>query len=295
VPSVFVKLFTRRVLTDPADGRTLIRLIGEHAPSWLPHRFGWSVPLRNVFDPDRFEEFWTGLEYNLDWRNAKRTAAGHVTTRVGPRDTLSSVELNGERSRALDPAALASLVREAGPALDLAYGLLHMFHPDDLFTGGHGGHLFGENQGTPFLAVTERGLKECLPDVAWANVFGPPYVELFGGAGRVRSAPAAVVTELGPDRFYLQLTGDLTDVADDRAALVAARDAVKEHLGADCFAGYPGPLRAPRLPMAAQEGLWSPPAGFDVPDDLREMLDQAVREGKTPPPPAGVIEKGRPG
>jgi len=293
VPSAFVKLFTRSLLTDPEQGRTLIRLIGEHEPSWLPHRYGWSTPLRNVYDPDRFAEFWTGLEYNLDWRNAKRTATGHVTTRVGPRDTLSSVTLEGERNRALDLPALARLVQDCGPPLDLAYGVLHLFHPDDLYTAGHGGHLFGENGGTPFLGVTERGLKDCLPDVAWGNVFGPPYVALFGGAERVRTAPAALVAELGPDRFYLQLTGDITDVTGDRPALTAARDAVKEHLGADCFAGGPGPLRAPRLPAAAQEGLWSPPEGFEVPDDLRELLDQAAAEGKTPPPPAGVIEQDR--
>ena len=72
---------------------------------------------------------------------------------------------------------------------------------------------------------------------------------------------------------------------------MAARDAVREHLGADCFRRYPGPLRAPQLPMAAQEGLWSPPGGFEVPDDLRQMQDQAIRDGKTLPPPAGYIDK----
>jgi len=295
VPSVFGKLFTRRPLTDPEDGRALIRLIGEHVPSWLPHRYGWSIPLRNVYDPERFEEFWKGLEYNLDWRNAQRTSTGHVTTRVGPRDTLSSVELSGEQDPALRlaglAAGLAGLLRDCGQPLDLTYAVLHLFHPDELFTGNHGGHMFGDIRGTPVLGVAELGLKECLPDLAWGNVFGPPYVELFGGAGRLRGAPAALVAELGPDRFYLQLTGDITDVRDDRAAFTAARDSVKEHLGADCFAGYRGPLRAPRLPMAAQEGLWSPPAGFEVPDDLRQMLDQAVRDGKTLPPPAGVIEQ----
>jgi hypothetical protein len=293
VHSVFVKMFTRDLLTDPGQGRMLIRLIDQYVPSWAPHRYGWSVPLRNVYDPDRFEEFWKGLEYNLDWRNAKRTATGHVTTRVGPRDSLSSITLSGEQNRALDLGAVNNLVQECGQPLDLAYGVLHLFHPDELYTSGHGGRLFGENQGTPFLAVAERGLKECLPDLAWGNVFGPAYVELFGGADRVSSAPAALVRELGPDRFYLQLTANILDVQQDRDALTAAREAVTAHLGADCFAGYPGPLRAPRWPMAAEEGLWSPPEGFDVPDDLREMLDQAVRSGKTLPPPSGVIEKGR--
>ncbi len=290
--TVFVKLFTRSLLTDPEEGRTLVRLIEQHVPAWLPQRYGWSVPLRNTYDPDRLEDFWTGLEYGLDWRNAKRTATGHVTTRVGPLDTLSSIRLSGERTGVLDLSALADLMRESAPALDVVYGVLHLFHPDDLYTAGHGGHLFGENQG-PFLAVAERGLKECLPDLAWGNVFGAPYVDLFGGADRVRSSPVALVTELGPELFYLQLTDDTTDVQQNRAAFTAVREAAKEHLGADCFAGYAGPLRAPRLPMAAEEGLWSPPAGFDVPDDLRAMLDQAVREGKTLPPPSGVIEKGR--
>jgi hypothetical protein len=295
VHTVFVKLFTRNVLTDPEQGRTLIRLIEQYAPCWMPHRYGWSVPLRNTYDRDRFEDFWTGLEYNLDWRNAKRTATGHVTTRVGPRDTLSSIGLTGEQTHALDLATLADLVQGSARPLDLVYGVLHLFHPDDLYTGGHGGRLFRENRGTPppFLAVQESGLRECLPDLAWGNVFGAPYVELFGGAERVRSTPAARVTQVGPERYYLQLTDDITDVQQNRAAFTAAREAAKEHLGADCFAGYPGPLRAPRLPMAAEEGLWSPPAGFDVPDELREMLDQAVREGKTLPPPSGVIEKGR--
>lgn len=293
VPSVFVKLFTRDVLTGPARGRVLIGLIDQYVPSWAPHRYGWSVPLRNVYDPDRFEEFWQGLELQLDWRNQQRTATGEARTRVGPYSTLASVELKGEQNRTLDLDALAGFMQESGQPLDLVYAVLHLFHPDDLFTAGRGGHLFGEVSGTPLLAVSERGLKECLTDLAWGNVFGPPYVELFGGADRVRSAPAALVRELGPDRFYLQLTGDILDVRQDRVALTAAREAVKAHLGADCFAGYPGPLRAPRLPFAAEEGLWSPPAGLDVPDDLRAMLDQAVRSGKTLPPPLVVIEKGR--
>jgi hypothetical protein len=293
VPSVFVKLFTRDVLTDPEQGRALIGLIDQYVPSWAPHRYGWSLPLRNVYDPDRFEEFWRGLELQLDWRNQQRTATGEAHTRVGPYSTLASVELEAEQNRTLDLDALAGFIQECGQPLDLVYGVLHLFHPDDRFTDGHGGHLFAEVSGTPLLRVSERGLKECLTDLAWGNVFGPPYVELFGGADRVRSAPAALVRELGPDRFYLQLTGNILDIEQDRDALTAAREAVKAHLGADCFAGYPGPLRAPRLPFAAEEGLWSPPAGFEIPDNLRAMLDQAVLSGKTLPPPLVVIDKRR--
>jgi hypothetical protein len=292
-PSVFVKLFTRGPLTAADEGRTLIRLIGEHLPYWLPYRYGWSTPLRNVFDPDRFEDFWQQLYFHLDWRNEKRTATGEAYTRVGPYSTLSEIELNGDQVQALDLAVLPGLVQACAQPLDLAYAVLHLFHPSDLNTGGGG--LFGDVQGTPVLAVTDIGLKECLPDLAWGNVFGPAYVQLFGGADQVRTAPAALVRELGPDRFYVQLTDDIRDVQGNREALTAARDAVKRHLGADCFCGYRGRLRAPQLPTAAEDGLWSPPAGMDVPDDLRQMLETAVRNGKTPPPPLfEVVRNGEP-
>lgn len=290
-PSVFVKLFTRSPLTSVDEGRTLIRLVSEHVPYWMPYRYGWSTPLRNVFDPDRFGDFWQQLQLQLDWRNEMRTATGEASTRIDPYSTLSAIELQGQQNKALDLAALAGLVQACAEPLDLAYGVLHLFHPDDL--AGNGGHLFGAVQGTPVLAVAERELRRCLPDVAWGNVFGPPYVELFGGADRVRAVPAAVVRELGPNRFYLQLTDDIRDVQVNREALTAARDAVKRHLGADCFSGYRGRLRAPKLPTAAEDGLWSPPAGMNVPDELQQMVDRAVRDGKTPPPPLfEAVQKG---
>lgn len=286
-PDVFVKLFTRRTLTDPADGRTFIDLLSQHVPSWMPCRYGWSTPLRHVYDPGRFDHFWSQLQYHLDWRNEKRTATGEAYTRVGPYATLSTIELKGQQKKQLDPAEVAALAQDCAAPLDLAYGLVHLFDPAE--QRDHGGRMFRDIQGEPFLLAEHNRLEDGLPDLAWGNVFGPPYVDLFGGAQRVRSAPAAVVRELGPEVFWLQLTGTLADVRDDRGALTTARAAVRQHLGADCFLGYAGPVRAPRLPRAAEEGLWSPPTGFEPPEDVRAMLQAAASSGKTLPPPSGTI------
>jgi hypothetical protein len=288
-PSVFVKLFTRNPLTDVAQGRTLVRLIGEHVPYWMPYRYGETEPPRNVFDPDMLEDFWQ-IQLSILWRNKERTAGGGAQTRVGPRSTFSWIDLEGEQNPALDLSALSALMQDCAEPLDLAYGMVHLFHPDELIPDG--GNLFNLVQGMRLLAVSERGLKACLPDLAWGNVFGPPYVELFGGADRVRTAPVALVRELGPERFYVQLTENIQDVQDKRQALTTARDAAKRHLGADCFRGYRGHLRTPSLPMGAEEGLWSPPRGMAVPDDLQQMLDKAVRDGKTlPPPPYEIVRE----
>lgn len=278
-PAVFAKLFTQRLLTEQADGRTFIRLLGEHVPSWLPHRYGWSSPLRHVYDPTSFGHFWTQLEYHLDWRNEKRTATGEAYTRVSPYSTLAYIELKGELKRDLDPSQLAALAQDCAEPLELTYGIIHLHDPAE--ETRHGGGLFGTIQDRPVLIASEEILHEGLPDLAWGTIFGPPYVALFGGAERLRTAPAALVRELGPDRFYLQLTGELTDVRTNRSALLAARQAAKAHLGADCFRGYPGQVRAPRLPGAAEAGLWSPPPGFEPPEELRQILERAAQSSQS--------------
>jgi hypothetical protein len=99
----------------------------------------------------------------------------------------------------------------------------------------------------------------------------------FFGVERLRSAPAAVVRELRPGYFYVQLTDDLADVREDRPLFTAAREAVKQHLGRDCFYTEDAavPLRAPVFPTAAEDGLWKPVKGTRMTDELRALLAKA--------------------
>lgn len=67
-----------------------------------------------------------------------------------------------------------------------------------------------------------------------AHVFGEPYASHFGREV-VRSAPAAVVEELGPNQFSLQLTDDLADVSERYDEFETRRESVKRHLGKTAF------------------------------------------------------------
>lgn len=275
---VQAELFTTSQLTDPAGGRALLRALEEHVPSWMPRRYGWSEPFRHVYDPDRAEHFWEQHAGGVMFRNARKTARGEVKVRTGPLDILSKIELSGKATRAELDGGIGPFIAGCGKTLDLAYAMVHIFtdkQADDYYSAWFqlpppGDRVKTARQGTfPYF----------LRDLYWGNVFGPPYVELFG-ADRLRTAPAAVATELREGYFYVQVTGSILDLCDPETIprYRAARDAVKEHLGPDCFY-RPGAAaesyRAPVWRTSAEEGLWKPREGARVSDEVKALLAKA--------------------
>lgn len=277
---MYAELFTAKQPGDPADGRALLDALRSHVPSWMPHRYGQTEPLRHVFDPERIEHFW-GQGDGLMFRNARRTANGRVKGRVGPWDILSRVQISGLAGKAeLDSGGVGAFLADCGKSIDIAYAM---------------GHVFSAEQADDYyrawfeLPPKEEGVKNArqgpfpyfLRDLYWANVFGPPYVELFG-ADRLRTAPAAVTVELRPGYFYLQLTDGLSDLytPDALPGYRAARDTVKEHLGPDCFyqPEATAPYRAPAWPIAAEEGLWKPRDDLNYPDEVRELIEKLDKQ-----------------
>lgn len=272
---VHAELFTPSQLTDPAEGRALLEALGRHVPSWMPHRYGWSEPLRHVYDPSRAEHFWErpgGLD--VMFRNVGKTASGEVSRRDGPWDILSKIEISGLATRAeLDSGGVGAFLADCGRTMDISYAMAHIFNEKQA----------DEYYRSWFELPPDEGVKTArqgpfpyfLRGLFWASVFGPPYTGLFG-ADRLRTAPAAVVTELREGYFYVQLTDSITDLYTPGAfpGYLAARDAVKEHLGSDCFyeAGATTPRRAPTWRIAAEEGLWKPPKGIPLSDEVKALI-----------------------
>lgn len=84
------------------------------------------------------------------------------------------------------------------------------------------------------MDVFTHKLRRWLPDIAWAQIFGPAYVELFG-IDKLLSSPAHVVKRLGEKSVYIQLTPSLFDVRDDFDRVSRVRHAVKRHLDNNIF------------------------------------------------------------
>lgn len=68
-----------------------------------------------------------------------------------------------------------------------------------------------------------------LPALYWSQVFGPPYVRLFG-LEKLLSTPAFKVEQLGPETVYLQLTESIFDVRERYDHVDAVREKVKAHI-----------------------------------------------------------------
>jgi hypothetical protein len=88
----------------------------------------------------------------------------------------------------------------------------------------------------PFiLGLPTHCLREGLPDVPWAILFGPPYIELFGRE-RLLQTPAAHVEELAGG-VYVQLTDSVADVRVRRESYLVAQRAARVHLNSSAFIG----------------------------------------------------------
>jgi hypothetical protein len=274
VSQLRIELFTPKLPTDPEDGRSLLRALGSHLPSWMPKRYGWTEPLRHVYDPERVEHFW-GERDGLMFRNADRTVSGDVDGRTGPWDILTKIHLWGQATRKELEGGVSAFLAECGTTIAQSYAMAHIFsdkQADDYYASWFSlppdeGVRTARNGPFPYF----------LRDLYWANVFGPPYAELFG-SDKLRSAPAAVVTELRDGYFYVQVTDSILDLCDTSSIprFQATRDAIKNHLGPECFyeAGASTPRRAPRWPTAAEEGLWKPQPGVSLSAEAEELVQE---------------------
>jgi hypothetical protein len=268
----YAELFTPSLLKDPTEGRAFIEALAAHVPYWMPRRYGWSEPLRHTFADERFDHFWSQLGY---WRNAARTLNARADIRTGPWDILSDVKMSGAFAPELKGDGLGAFLADCGaaPALNITYAMAHLF-TDEEENETYRRDWFELPPVPESVKIAAQGtMPYFLRDLFWANLFGPPYTELFG-IERLRTAPATVAREMRPGYFYLQLTDDIAD----RDGVAAVREQVKAHIGADCFYDPKAttPRRAPRFTTAAEDGLWKPVKGTNWTDELRALYAKAA-------------------
>jgi hypothetical protein len=280
VTIAYAELFTPSRLKDLDEGRAFVQALTTRVPYWTPDRYGWSEPLRHRFNGEltgeRFEHFWGQIGY---WRNAARTLNALLDVRTGPFDILSPVRMYGPFGPELKGDGLGAFLADCGaaPALDITYAMVHVFTEQE-----HGAYYRNWFALPPVPDSVKGAAQGTMPyflrDLYWANLFGPPYVELFG-VDRLRTAPAAVAREVRPGYFYLQLTDDIAD----RDGIDAVRERVKEHIGEDCFydAAATTPRRAPVFTTAAEDGLWKPVKGTYWTGELKALWEKA-QSGEKP-------------
>jgi hypothetical protein len=221
------------------SGRLVLNTLLETAPEWSPEKYNDFEPVNRLFDPGRLEQALDVWRFNFLWRRKK--PAVHGSAWFGGKIHSSIYLQIAPRAFAIDAFfKLLRGLRRHFP-LDLAY--IHVEHESDCRDRDrYRRHV------EPFIiGLTTHRLREGLPDLPWATLFGPPYVELFGRE-RLLTTPAAYVQELAGG-VYVQLTNSVADVSVRRESYLAAQTAARLHLNSGAFLGdtAPNQLRVPEF------------------------------------------------
>ena len=192
---VFLQLLTRAQLRSVDEGRTLMALLEEIAPDWLPGRWGHDEPLSRKYDPSRIDELWA--EDELLWKGRGAKVEGWIAQPFARR-RYGLVHL-GADSQNLDVDRAVTLLERLALAFEADYGLLHLVTRRDQ-RGAAPGSIDYVAADKPTLLVAEHRLERWLPDL-----------------------------------YYLQLSERLDDLRERWDEVAAVREEVKRHLGENAF------------------------------------------------------------
>lgn len=233
---LFLNLVTRNPLLQRQDGVDLLRILLALPPEIRPDRFNNYEPVNRQLDPTNLDDAIEAWHvYPFFWKRSRASWDGAARPNIGPRPTHGWLKMDGE-SRRTPLDALRQLLRTLAIRYDADFGFMHLLTPREVKTGALADSVSAthvDGSGT-FMSIPPILLTKYLPDLYWANVFGPAYLELFGHE-TVLATPAAVVEPLRDDLVYLQLTPEITDVRDRPEAFETARLAAKQHLGLEAF------------------------------------------------------------
>ncbi|AOB31666.1 hypothetical protein AKI39_14660 [Bordetella sp. H567] len=206
----------------------------EGFPACRPETWGFSEPINKQMDIPEIREVMAGRERSILWRRRSRpTGWGEITKKI-VRHNLEIEHANHAlffRYNSNDQVAelLTYLQRTA-----IRYEAEYMFcdSPSEGYRDAARQNGLAPSNG-PMFMFTHK-LRRCLPDVVWAQIFGPAYIRLFG-LETLLTAPAYRVEQLSEHFVYLQLTESLFDVHYDYVGVEDVRQRVKEHLDDNIF------------------------------------------------------------
>jgi hypothetical protein len=216
---------------DDRDSFTaLVEHFIENLPEYVPDRWNIVEPFNKPFDLAEIMQLMPLPGYNYDFlwkRVAKPKGWGHFCKRkVTPRYTSHAEHSLFLKFGRNDVADLTGYLRSCASQFGVEYAFC------DSMVESY--RMFSREACSGDSFYCGFPLQRWLPDLRWAQVFGPAYVRLFG-LEKLLSAPAYKVEQLGPETVYLQLSESLFDMHDHYEAVDAERQKVKAHLDDNIF------------------------------------------------------------
>lgn len=257
-------------------GAAAFRALTRAGIAWK--RWGTAEPYR-----EKFCEGASGV-FTKQWKHKLSSAFGMISVHAGEEEFFAMfVGTHGPKPA---PSFFSlrcppSLWSHGGDSLiELSHRLFHSldcFHGQVCHSDEYHAQHYSERRegGGTRVVMLGIGYRECLPGIYWSNLFGPP-VSQWIGEERLRTCPCHERRELAPGYHLLTAYPEI-DGPDTPEAL-AAKDAIREHLGVDRFFDRRFPDRVTNAPPLDWSELYraTPKAH---PQKLVELQEKARKMG----------------
>ncbi|WP_286900111.1 hypothetical protein [Achromobacter sp. UBA2119] len=205
----------------------------ENLPEFRPEHWGFVEPINLQLTMAEVRNLLGDTENSIMWkRKSTPKGWGGFKKRTypvrGPQSANHGMYVKAETQKSVD--ALIRYLQHLAVRFGVQYAFCDSVAAEYKMVGFKNG--FAPTAGN--IHVFTHTLSKKLPDILWAQIFGPAYVKLFG-LEKLMSAPAYRVEQLGPETVYIQLTESLFDLHERYAEVDAVRDRVKNHLDDNIF------------------------------------------------------------
>jgi len=258
-----IKLLTPIPIEEKEYGRRLFSLLFKYFPTYMPEKYGNFEPLQNKFNFENVEaalECWGRHPYIAERRSPKISLMASFSRKNIEFRHSSLNFFHFQLSDFHDLPVIEDLVRELSEVFLADYAMAHIFTRNELealvervekrktaWPEPPAEQLVArmrsriEREGyTKILWGAEAKnlntiqLKKCLPNLYWINVFGPPYVDMFGRECLLNT-PSESVKVLPYGGISLLLTKDLRDTPEAWNVYKDVRARCRVHLGSNFF------------------------------------------------------------
>jgi hypothetical protein len=240
-PRYELMIKSRRSFTRPDDVLATVRLHCAMLPEYMPMKWGWFEPLKQVFDPAQPEQLLeNGIASNVWWKRTGARKADGSWRRCWPKPsspsrTHASIDLSVYETRHQDK--LLAYLKAASQQSEADIGFIESISERYVDFAMESNLTEWANKQYPsswHILLGTHELRHWLPDMPWVVVFGPAYVRMFGKE-RLLSTPAFRVEDIGSEMVFIQLTPKMEDIHEQYDVVMAARAEAKRHLGEDAF------------------------------------------------------------
>ena len=227
---------SQKSLNISKDHLDVVKLHCEMLPEYIPSKFTWMERMTEIFNPNDLSNlvFSNGNVDNVWWKRIEKPKASGRWMRSGIRlgnpssYTHSDIGLNVGDT--LYQNKLVDYLKQASVQSVADIGFIDS-------VADNYKQIAIQSEYAPYggdLLLSTKLLRNWLPEMPWAVVFGPAYIRMFG-IEKALNVPAYKVEKIGEEMVFIQLTSRMEDIHEQYNLVMQARAVAKKYLGEECF------------------------------------------------------------